>query len=283
VSHPAPPAGRARTGGRDGARRALDGALLLAAAFAGAGALGVLRLVGLSELGDAWVALLAGAVLRWWRPAIPRAAAAACAVVLAVVLCTPVAGALLESRVRRDLPPAAAAADLPADVDAVVVLSASVLTDGLLADRSVYRLLAGVEWARRLERPLALGVVRQRRPGAVSSEADQRRLAALGGVSAVHFVAPVWVTRDEAVGHAALARRMGWRRVLVVTSPSHSRRTCAAFERAGLRVTCAPAPAREYALGGPRPLGSAAERLRAFADWLYELAGWWSYRYRGWV
>jgi uncharacterized SAM-binding protein YcdF (DUF218 family) len=203
---------------------------------------------------------------------------------LVTVTATPLAPALLRSTVRRDVPADASPAALPRDVDAVAVLSSDVQTDGLVANRGVDRLLAGVEWARRLGRPLVLSVVRLPEPGARSSEADQRRLASLGAAPPpLFFVDSVRVTRDEAVRMAALARRHGWRRLLVVTSPSHSRRTCAAFERAGAVVTCAPAPAREYALGGSRPLASPRERLGAFRDWLYEAIGWWSYRARGWV
>ena len=268
---PSPPAGRA-----------LDGALLLALAWVGLGQLGVLRLVGLPELRDVWLAAIAGAALGRWRPAVPRVTAALTTALLVAVMGTPAAAALLGGCVRRDVPPAATTADLPPDVDAVAVLSADVQSDGLVANRGVDRLLAGVEWARRLDRPLALSVVQLGRRD-VPSEADQRRLAALGGRADVHFVGPVKVTRDEAVLMAALARRTGWRRLLVVTSASHSRRACAAFERAGLRVTCAPAPAREYALGDPRPLAGAGERVRAFRDWMYEALGWWSYRARGWV
>ncbi len=262
---------------------ALDGALLLAFAWVAAGVLGVLRLGGLPELRDVWIAAVAGAALGRWRPAVPRAAAAAGAALLVIVAATPLAPALLAGCIRRDVPPAATPADLPADVDAVAVLSADVQSDGLVARTGVHRLIAGVEWARQLDRPLALSIVRLGRR-TVPSEADQRRIAALGGRAGdVYFVDSVRVTRDEAVRAAALARRMGWRRLLVVTSPSHSRRACAAFERAGARVTCAPAPSREYALGGPRPVAGAGERVRAFADWLYEALGWRLYRARGWV
>jgi hypothetical protein len=119
---------------------------------------------------------------------VPRAAAAAAAVLLVVVQATPIAPALLRAHVRRDVPPAAARRRPPADVDAVVVLSADVQSNGLVVNRGVDRLLAGVEWARRLDRPLALSVVRAPR-GGVASEADQRRIAALGGrADAVHFV-----------------------------------------------------------------------------------------------
>jgi uncharacterized SAM-binding protein YcdF (DUF218 family) len=253
--------------------RAIDGALLLAFAWILAGMLGVLRVVGLPELRDVWLAAVAGALLGRWRPAVPRAAAAAGVVCLLLVAATPVGPALLRGYVRRDVPPAAGGADVPAEVDAVAVLSGEVQSDGLLTNRSVDRLLAGIEWP----------VVRQGARG-VPSEADQRRLTALGGRDrAVYFVDSVTVTRDEAVRFGALAARMGWRRLLVVTSPSHSRRTCAAFERAGLRIVCAPAPAREYAFAGPRPLAGAGERVRAFRDWLYEAVGWRVYRARGWV
>lgn len=249
-----------------------------------AGELGLLRLVGIPELRHLWLAAPAGALLGRWWPVVPRAMAAVLAVVLVVVVSTPLAPALLAGCIRRDVPPSATPADLPRDVDAVAVLANQVLSNGLVAERGIDRLLAGVAWAQALDRPLLLSVVHQPQAESLSSEADQRRIAALGGRAGdVVFVDSVRVTRDEAVRMTAVARHRGWRRLLVVTSPSHSRRTCAAFERAGARVTCAPAPAREYALDGPRPVTGARERLRAFRDWAYELAGWWSYRARGWV
>jgi len=266
------------------AGRAIDGALFFVLAWVMAGELGILRLVGVPELWSLWVAAPVGAVVGRWRPAVPRTLAAMLVVVLVVVVSTPVAPALVAGRIRRDVPPTARTPDLPHDVDAVAVLSADVLSNGLVTERGIDRLLAGVAWAQALDRPLLLSVVRQPREGSVSSEADQRRIAALAGrTTDVVFVDSVRATRDEAVRMTAVARRRGWRRLLVVTSPSHSRRTCAAFERAGARVTCAPAPAREYALDGPRPVAGARERLRAFRDWLYELTGWWSYRARRWV
>lgn len=263
---------------------ALDGALLAALAWLALGQLGLLRVAGLPDLRGVPVAAVAGALLGRWRPAALRAPAAAAVALLLVVAWTPLGPALLGTCVRRDLPPAPAAVDVPRDVDAVAVLSADVQSDGLVANRGVDRLLAGAAWSRVLRRPLVLSVIRLR-AGDVSSEADQRRVAALAGIGAadLFFVDSVHVTRDEAVRAAALARVRGWRRVLVVTSPSHSRRACAAFERAGLRVTCAPAESRDYALAGPRPVAGAGERLRAFRDWLYEALGWWSYRARGWV
>lgn len=241
--------------------------------------LGLQRVAGVPGLDGAWAAAVAGAALGHWRPAVPRALGGAVATLLFVVGYTPLAPALFRGIVRRDVSDGARPA-----VDAVAVLSADVLSDGLVARNGIDRLLAGAEWARRLDRPLVLSAIRDPgQPRTASSEADQRRLAALAGVAAVYVVDSVHVTRDEAVREAALARRMGWRRLLVVTSPSHSRRACAAYERAGLLVTCAPSPARGYALGGAYPLDGASERVGAFRDWLYEALGWRSYRARGWV
>lgn len=259
--------------------RAAEGAVLGVLAWMVADQLGLQRVVGLPGLDGAWAAGVAGAALGHWRPAILRVLGGAVAGLLLVVGYTPLAPALFRGLVRRDVPDGARPV-----VDAVAVLSADVLSDGLVARHGIDRLLAGAEWARRLDRPLVLSVIRDSgRPLAASSEADQRRLAALAGVSAVYFVDSVHVTRDEAVREAALARRMGWRRLLVVTSPSHSRRACAAYERAGVLVTCAPSPGRGYALGGAYPLTAASEHVGAFRDWLYEAIGWRSYRLRGWV
>ena len=260
-------------------RGAAHGAVLGVLAWAAAEQLGLQRVTGVAGLRGIWAAAVAGALLGHWRPAVPRALAGTVAGLLLVVAYTPLAPILLRGTVRRDVPDGARPA-----VDAVAVLSAEVQSDGLVARHGIERLLAGAEWARRLDRPLVLSVIREPgRPRAASSAADQRRLAALVGVPAVYVVDSVHVTHDEAVREAALARRMGWRRLLVVTSPSHSRRACAAYERAGVLVTCAPSPAREYALGGAYPMAGANERVGAFRDWLYEALGWWSYRARGWV
>ena len=69
----------------------------------------------------------------------------------------------------------------------------------------------------------------------------------------------------------------------LVTSPTHARRACATFERAGLPVTCVPAESRDLVLEGPRALAGTEQRATAFAQWLYETVGWWVYRARGWV
>jgi uncharacterized SAM-binding protein YcdF (DUF218 family) len=68
--------------------------------------------------------------------------------------------------------------------------------------------------------------------------------------------------------------------VAVVTSPLHTHRACAAFEKVGFIVSCVPSESRSVALRNPR---LATDRLRAFQLWLYELAGLTLYRARGWI
>ena len=273
-----------RPAGRCGARapragRLTEGAALAALVWVALGQLGLLRHAGLGPYRGLAPAVVAGALIGWWRAEALRHAAVAVAAVLALVVFTPLTSALLPSVVRRDVGP-----DARPTVDAVAVLSADVRSDGLVAGQGLERLLAGMAWSRALDRPLVVSVVRDfGRAGAVGSAADQRALTALGGVGRVYYVDSVHVTRDEAVREAALARREGWRRLLVVTSPAHSRRACAAYERAGVAVTCAPSPARDYPLAGPAPLAGAGERVAAFKDWLYEAVGWAVYRARGWV
>ena len=66
----------------------------------------------------------------------------------------------------------------------------------------------------------------------------------------------------------------------VVTSPSHSRRACGTFEKAGLRVTCVPAESREVSF---ETLTTPGDRIEAFQLWVYELAGTINYRVKGWL
>ncbi|MBU6365113.1 MAG: YdcF family protein [Gemmatimonadetes bacterium] len=186
---------------------------------------------------------------------------------------TPLVASLVPRFIRHDPPPAAGA------VDAVVVFSGSMTTNGRVREQGLERLLSGMVEARQRRIPvLALSVLTD---GAASSEADQRRLVgALAPDVTVRFVHGVHSTRDEALAFAAMARTHGWRRVLVVTSPLHSRRACAAVERAGVAVACRPAEGRTYA---PERLDQPFNRKMAFQGVVYETLATGLYRMRGWM
>ncbi|MFC4426296.1 YdcF family protein [Deinococcus navajonensis] len=76
----------------------------------------------------------------------------------------------------------------------------------------------------------------------------------------------VTTTRDEAARVKALVRSRGWRRVLLVTSPSHSRRAATLFEASGVPVLSVPAEETLYDTTLPLP----SDRLYALRTLLYE-------------
>lgn len=195
---------------------------------------------------------------------------------LMLVMYTPIVSPLVAPFVRHD-----AASTVP--IDAVFVMSGGVTDDGRVTGQSLDRLLsaAGVIRERQIA-GLGLSVVTQeRRSSTVSSEQDQRQLIALmaPGVTP-QFVRQVYSSQDEAVAFAALARLQGWHRVVVVTSPLHSRRACMALERAGLSVECHPAVGRDYSVA---QMVTGRNRRLAFQDVLYESAATLLYRIRGWM
>jgi uncharacterized SAM-binding protein YcdF (DUF218 family) len=202
------------------------------------------------------------------------------AALVLLVSSTPIVRPLARALVRQDLP---AGAPLPDDVDAVAVLSGSQLENAVISDESVERLLDALALAKASGRPLLHSVIRPDAHPERSSLPDQRALAALAGVTRVLAVDSVHATHDEAVKMAAVARRERWRRVALVTSPLHSRRACATFERAGVRVLCVPSRSRFYEIDGPDAFPPGPERLRAFGSWLYEVVGMWTYGVRGWL
>lgn len=168
-------------------------------------------------------------------------------------------------------------------VDAVVVLSGSMTPDGLISGAVTTRLLSGIAEARRRNvRVIALSVIDNNDPNhRVTTESDQKALmAVLAPDVGVEFVRNVKSTRDEALQFAALAETRRWKRVAVVTSPLHTRRSCRTFEVAGLPVVCAPAQAREYALSLE---GGMHSHLNVFRDVMYETAATLLYSVRGWM
>lgn len=168
-------------------------------------------------------------------------------------------------------------------VDAVLVFSAAVSSDERLSPAGADRLIEGLRltragFARRL---VVSRVWTESGPEPISSDRDQKALIQLIDSTVATFVLDsVGTTRLEAVRMQALASAQGWRRVIVVTSPVHSRRACTVVERVGLAVVCRPSPDRATAVWSQR---SPTDRLRAFGQWAYETLGWWMYRLNGWV
>jgi uncharacterized SAM-binding protein YcdF (DUF218 family) len=87
-------------------------------------------------------------------------------------------------------------------------------------------------------------------------------------------------TREEAVAGARLARRKGFKLLLVVSSPIHSRRICAALEKEGVTVVSTPSLENRFNI---EELNTAADRLAAFGSVMHERLGFWVYARRGWV
>lgn len=218
-------------------------------------------------------ALIAPTVLGAWL----WGSMAGAALLLFVVSYSPLVEPLFPRFVRRD-------ASVPGITpDAIVVFSGAVTDEGRVMGQALDRLLTGLAEARRRQVPvLALSVVgNEDDPDVPDSERDQRELAQRFAPGLpLRFVRNVSSSRDEALAFSALARTNGWRRVLVVTSPAHTRRACAALEHEGVAVECLPAVSRSYA---PSRLGTPESRRLAFADVLYETAATLLYRARGWM
>lgn len=183
---------------------------------------------------------------------------------------TPLAAALANGLVRREEPRRA---------EAVFVFSSRILPDGDPTSEALSRLLRGLEllgegWTSRL-------VLSEQAPPERAYAAVARPLLKHLRLEAeLATVGPVWNTRDEALALAALFRERGWRRVLAVTSPPHSRRACATLENEGLEVVCVPAVETRFAM---QKLDRPRDRLAAFGTIVHERLGLWLYTRRGWI
>jgi uncharacterized SAM-binding protein YcdF (DUF218 family) len=207
---------------------------------------------------------------------VPLAGLAAACILLVVVAYTPLMGGLVRPLIRND--------PLPSKADAVMVLSAGVNDDGTISSTAMDRLLKGLELVNRGVAPF-LVVSREAyiiNGHYVSSRADQERIVSLstGGLSKLVVAGITHSTRDEAIRARDLVRARDWKRIVVVTSPMHTRRACATFEKVGVVISCAASNTRAFAIAA---LWSPMDRVRAFEVWLYETAGTLRYRQLGWI
>jgi uncharacterized SAM-binding protein YcdF (DUF218 family) len=163
--------------------------------------------------------------------------------------------------------------------DAVFVLASRTQADGEPTCTAMSRLVHGLELLGEGRAP-RLVVSELPQPYAAYAPTARALMARLGLGQEVLAVGPVRSTRDEAVAVARLFRERGWRRVLLVSSPTHTRRAAASFEREGLEVVASPAIETQFDLPG---LSRPDDRLFAFGALLHERAGLAYYRWKGWL
>lgn len=93
-------------------------------------------------------------------------------------------------------------------------------------------------------------------------------------------------THDEAVRVAKLVQQHGWKRVALVTSAFHMRRSVAVFEKAGVPVLAVPCSYQSSKARGRTEnwltVPNATNMLH-LECWMHEVIGFWAYRLRGWI
>ena len=93
-------------------------------------------------------------------------------------------------------------------------------------------------------------------------------------------------THDEALRNASLARKNGWKRVILVTSAWHMKRAVAAFRKAGMEVV--PVACDFRGIHSPSevrllPFVPRTESLVLLDLWMEETLGYAYYRLRSWA
>jgi uncharacterized SAM-binding protein YcdF (DUF218 family) len=260
---------------RQGAEAPVQGAILMLLITATCWLIGLLEALGVQRPIILPITIVVGLLLGRWALRWMYSALAMLMLVAAIGIWSPVVGTLATPFIRSDKP------DL-STVDAVFVFSGAVTTRGLVSGEAIDRLLTGITLrARRPELPLILSVIRSSdRPQGLSSKQDQQALVALVSASGgVEWIDSVHSTRDEAVRLSRRAFQARWKRVLLITSPMHTRRACATVEAMGLSVTCVAAPWRVAGL----PPRTPSDRLLLMKRLFYESLAWAQYLVTGWA
>jgi uncharacterized SAM-binding protein YcdF (DUF218 family) len=230
-------------------------------------------LVSYSRDRTVFVVVAAAAAALLWRTRLRRllaAAAVALAALWLAVAFTPLVRWMADGLVRRD----------PLrDADAVFVFGSRLQTDGDPSGEAMSRLLKALELVAE-GRTKRLVVSELYPPSKLYAPIARAWAKELAPQTEVLAVGPVANTHDEAVAVARLLRERGLHRVLAVTSPVHTRRAAATFEREGLEVIAVPAIETAYDL---ETLDYPGDRRRAFGPVAHERLGLLVYAWRGWV
>lgn len=238
-------------------------------------------------LGLVWFGLLIAAVVCLVRKSrIGAIGSAAAALILWLPAQPPIAARLLGSLEKPWLEHTLA--DAP-EADAVIVLgggwrSSSPGFVGLDLTPAADRFITGVELYRRGKaKTLVVGGDPWHPPAEIPVYSEQldRWLNLWGLTKApIKTLGPVRSTREEALKARELAEREGWKRVLLVTSAFHMRRSMAAFEKAGVSIDPVACDFQVQPRLKGRPgwrLFPDEEAFFAFGLWWHEEVGWLAY------
>ena len=208
-----------------------------------------------------------------WQTPLRRALVAANVLLAALWLAvsfTPLTARLADGLVRHDA---------VEDADAVFVFASQMQVDGDPSTDAASRLLKGVELIAAGRAPY---LVVSEVPAPTGSHAALARawLAAFAHRGEVLDIGEITNTHAEAVELARLCRERGWKRILAVTSPTHTRRAAATLEKQGLVAISVPSIETNFDL---ETLPRASERRRGFWSAAHERVGLVVYRRRGWI
>lgn len=163
--------------------------------------------------------------------------------------------------------------------DAVFVLGSSIQDDGELSAEATSRLLHALELIGQGYAPRL--IVPELPPPVPSYAAPAATITRNLGMSLeILPVGPTYNTHDEAVAVGSLFRKRDWHRLLLVTSPHHSRRAALTFEKQGIEVFSSPSVQTQFDF---ETLKDPDHRLRAFPYLMHERLGLWVYEWRGWI
>lgn len=159
---------------------------------------------------------------------------------------------------------------LPASADAIIVLSAESPYSNVVKAQGLERLLHGKSL---LQANIATTLVLTNLPWYRGDPEKDRQFLLGDLIKNTVSIGPVENTYDEAKALKKLAAERGWKQVILVTSPLHSRRAKAIFSEQlpELTIISSPSAAREFDIN---LMISSYDKLRASRLMLYELAAW---------
>ena len=166
--------------------------------------------------------------------------------------------------------------------EVVFVLASAMQPDGDFTTQSMSRLLhalslLGEGWAD------ALILSESMETDGRYQRAARELMDELGLSQEILVVSPAWNTRQEAVAVARLCQDRGFERLIVVTSPSHSRRAAAALEANGVKVISSPSTQTDFDYENLNELFAGDHHVRSFGIIMHELVGLLYYRAKGWI